>query len=617
MEYFIKASAVICILYCCYILLLQKETFFTANRWFLLSGLLISVLLPFVVIPIYINEIPQTLDLSQFTTAKPAEVTSSFSWITVAIILYTLGVVFFSIRFIIECVSLKSFMNSQNTNLENGFHISETRQDIPPFSFFKTIVYNPSQFTNAELTHILNHEKVHARDYHSIDILISKVATIVFWCNPIIWLYKKALIQNLEFIADYKSIQQTHSTKTYQNVLLKTSLPIHQMALTTNFYNSLIKKRILMLNTSKSKPVRVLKYVVIAPLLLAFLMSFNTKTVYKTDNSTSTISNIDDTEIIGLITKDHSEEQLNAMISTFETQHIIITIKNVKRNTSNEIKSISIEAKSKDERVTYNIDSEAPIAPIKISYSNTTNTLSIGKSETSSDIVFTSSKNAKNVNTSNNSGLVINTSDGSGSFVLKRLTEDNADKNVMFISEDGKTTHVTTTKEHVSLNKTPETEETSIIDTNAIYAKPTEQNKENLTINTATEPTYILNGKEISKAEANTINPETIDQVNVLKGTSALKKYQEKGEHGVIELTTKTNTVNSDTSGQTSEIKVVGYSKEGSPLIIVDGNEMSEEDMNKINPDTIDNMNVLKGKSATVIYGDKGKDGVIIITTKK
>ncbi|WP_434035267.1 M56 family metallopeptidase [Formosa sp. 4Alg 33] len=617
MEYLIKASAVICIFYSCYILLLQKETFFTANRWFLLSGLLITVLLPFVVIPIYINEIPQTLDLSQFTTVEPTSQTSSLSWTTIASVIYITGVVFFLIRFIIECLSLNLFMKSQNIKSEGGFNISETTQDTPPFSFFKTIVYNPSQFTDTELTHIINHEKVHARDYHSVDILISKLATIVFWCNPFIWLYKKALIQNLEFIADYKSIQQTHSTKTYQNVLLKSSVLTHQMPLTTNFYNSLIKKRILMLNTSKSKPIRVLKYVVIAPLLLAFLMSFNTKTVYKTDNATSAISNIDDTEIIGLITKDHSEEQLNAMISTFEAQHITLIIKNVKRNTSNEIKSISIEAKSKDQKVNYNIDSEAPIAPIKISYSNTTNTLSIGKSETSSDIVFTSSKNAKNVNTSNNSGLVINTSDGSGSFVLKRLTEDNTDKNVMFISEDGKTTHVTTSKEHISPDITPETEETSFIDTDAIYAKPTEQNKENQAINTTTDPIYILDGKEITKTELNAINPESIDHINVLKGKKAEEKYGEKGKHGVVEITTKTDTVNSDSSKQSSEIKVIGPSKVGSPLIIVDGNEMSEGDMKKINPDTIESMNVLKDESATKKYGDKAKNGAIEITLIK
>ena len=107
---------------------------------------------------------------------------------------------------------------------------------MSPFSFFNWIVYNPAQFSSIELEQIITHEKVHANQKHSLDILLTHISTIVLWFNPFIWFFSNVLKQNLEFIADKETPKQTSSKKSYQYTLLKTSMPSHQLALSNSFY---------------------------------------------------------------------------------------------------------------------------------------------------------------------------------------------------------------------------------------------------------------------------------------------------------------------------------------------------------------------------------------------
>ena len=95
-----------------------------------------------------------------------------------------------------------------------------------------------------------------------------------------VWLYKKDLKQNLEFIADKNAQANTNCKKSYQHLLLKTSVPNYQVALTNNFYNSSIKKRIVMLHKNRSHKRNQLKFLLVLPALVLFLMSFNTKEIY-------------------------------------------------------------------------------------------------------------------------------------------------------------------------------------------------------------------------------------------------------------------------------------------------------------------------------------------------
>jgi bla regulator protein BlaR1 len=284
MEYFIKASALLTLFFLFYKLLLQKETFFQLNRIFLLGGLIISVVLPLILIPIYVEMPTTNLTNVEFSTVATATVTeTSFDWTQIITFGYFAGIILFSSKLLISIFSLlKLILKSSKVRKSEGINFIETNSTNSPFSIFNTIVYNPNTFTRDELQQIIAHEKIHVQQKHSIDIFITEIVNIVFWFNPFIWFYKKELHQNLEYIADSNSIEQHKSSMDYQHLLLKTCFPNYEFSLTNKFYNSLIKKRITMLHTKESRNMNQLKTLLIIPILSLFLFAFNTKNIIKT-----------------------------------------------------------------------------------------------------------------------------------------------------------------------------------------------------------------------------------------------------------------------------------------------------------------------------------------------
>ena len=263
MEYILKTSALIGLFYLCYKLFLQRDTFFKTNRWFLLLGLVISFGFPLIVIPIYITKqiTAQFIPFTSTQTGNSSIMVESIDWNQILLYIYALGVIVLSLRFLIQICSLVMLLSRGKSIQKDGFVFIETQKAIAPFSFFNYIVYNPNNFDQKELDQIINHEKIHAIQHHSIDILIGHIATIFSWFNPIIWFYRKDMEQNLEFIADNEVVSQSECSKSYQYILLKSSVPNYQMALTNNFYNSLIKKRIVMLHKNRSKkPINLKPY---------------------------------------------------------------------------------------------------------------------------------------------------------------------------------------------------------------------------------------------------------------------------------------------------------------------------------------------------------------------
>jgi len=225
--YFVKSSGVLLLFFSLYFLWLRKDTFFHGNRFFLLAGMITSLVLPLLVITRYI-EIPfvekSTVDAFVYTETTNEVTTVLFSWIDVLLYIYVAGVLFFLVKFLIELASLcKLLWTSSITKRDQQFIYIETSTSFTPFSFFNYIVYNPALYSELELEAILTHEQAHSRQLHSIDVFISKLYCIFMWFNPLAWLHQKYISQNLEFLADSAAIKQTPSKKEYQLTLLKVS----------------------------------------------------------------------------------------------------------------------------------------------------------------------------------------------------------------------------------------------------------------------------------------------------------------------------------------------------------------------------------------------------------
>ena len=311
MEYLLKVSIVISIFYLFYILFLRNDTFFQFNRIFLLIGIPISFIIPFIVFNNYIEYTPvstatyyQNLETITRLIATHSKETSFSIWQLLPI-LYFFGIVVFFLNFIVQFIGIFKIIHKSKNVKNNSFIVIETNKDVLPFSFFKWVVYNPNLFNKNELKQVLTHEKVHVKQYHSLDILTTKIVAVALWFNPFIWLYLKSVKQNLEFIADAGAQESLECKKTYQYTLLKTGFTQQQIAFTNNFFHSPIKKRIMMLQKRKSRKMNQLKYVFIIPILALFLMNFNTEDVYvdktMTTNSLEKNNDITNENIIEIV----------------------------------------------------------------------------------------------------------------------------------------------------------------------------------------------------------------------------------------------------------------------------------------------------------------------------
>jgi len=423
MEYLLKVSAFIILFYASYKILLNRETFFESNRTFLLLGLLTAFILPLITIPKHIVVEPTVFQNSiainnVLTQSQIIEAENSLQLSTILTYIYLAGTLFLFIRFIIQFGSLITLLIKSTKQRVASYIYVITENKISPFSFFNWIVFNPKQFTKTELEQIIAHEKIHAKQLHSIDIILAELICIALWFNPLVWLYKKDLRQNLEFIADKNVQENVNCKKSYQQLLLKTSVPNYQVALTNNFYNSLIKKRIVMLQKRKSKNRNQLKFLLIIPALAIFLMSFNTKNVYiqedtKTKASlaiskelktiTTTNSNskafvahskpatkkvstnnakantkIAQDMVAYFIENTFTDAELDNVIEKLKKHGVTLKIKDVKRNVDNKISSIKIEAKSKNSNANFSISNDDAIKTIKIFYNTKDDSISIG-----------------------------------------------------------------------------------------------------------------------------------------------------------------------------------------------------------------------------------------------
>lgn len=293
-----KASLIIALFYGVYQFALKRETFFTLKRHFLWVGILAAIAVPFIEITktIY-RELPSQLPVfsaeSLPTLVHTPEEAILFSWEQLAFTLYLMGASLFLLRFLKQFVSLVSFLHGQSITKQNGYSYIETSFETPPFSFFNYIVYNPNFHTKEDLEMILKHEEVHALQKHSIDTLLANLLLVFLWFNPLAWRYKKSMEENLEFIADQATVAQTNALKQYQLALVKASSASTITGLATNFHQSFIKKRIIMLNKRKSHRNNTWKLSIILPFLALFLWSFNVKEVVTyTENTTTSASEV-------------------------------------------------------------------------------------------------------------------------------------------------------------------------------------------------------------------------------------------------------------------------------------------------------------------------------------
>ena len=349
--YLVKSSGLIGLFYLSYLVLLRKETFFNSNRWFLLAGLITSVVLPLVVFTkiVWVDPSPATLDWSKIPLTAPIKEESfEINWYLVFAIVYSIGILVFLMKFAFDFYSLSKILKGKTIQKQADFKFIDVNENVSPFSYFNSIVYNSSLYSDTELENILEHEKIHSSQNHTVDVLISRLFCIVFWYNPVVWLYKNVISQNLEFIADSEASKSISDKKAYQLTLLKITTQENCVAITNHFYQSLIKKRIVMLNKNQSNKRNYWKYALVLPLLGAFVFFFQVKVVAQekepeptTVEQTKTVENSVDIYKINKNTTDAElKEQTKALKEKYD---VTLDFSGVERNSKNELIAIKVD----------------------------------------------------------------------------------------------------------------------------------------------------------------------------------------------------------------------------------------------------------------------------------
>jgi BlaR1 peptidase M56 len=189
---------------------------------------------------------------------------------------YLIGVCFFGARLMLQMVVLCYQAYTQPVIRDGRYRIVETSGNRAPCSFGNNIFINPALYDPETYQQILIHEKIHVSGRHTLDILAAEIAVVLQWFNPFIWLYRREVENNLEFLTDQSVLLHRDVERSaYQLSLLRVSAPHLPFSITNNYNQSLLKRRIVMMNSQRSPRSTVWKYFFLLPLLTALVITLN------------------------------------------------------------------------------------------------------------------------------------------------------------------------------------------------------------------------------------------------------------------------------------------------------------------------------------------------------
>ena len=193
---------------------------------------------------------------------------------------YLFGVVLFGIGFLVQLAVLLYQSYSRPVIRDGRFRIVEIGGNRAPCSFGNTIFINPENYDWETYNQILIHEKIHVSGRHTLDILLAEIALVIQWFNPFVWLYRREVENNLEFLTDaHVLLHRDVERSAYQLSLLRVSAPHLLFSITNNYNQSLLKRRIVMMNSKRSSLQTVWKYFFLIPMLAALMCALNRPTV--------------------------------------------------------------------------------------------------------------------------------------------------------------------------------------------------------------------------------------------------------------------------------------------------------------------------------------------------
>ena len=629
--YLLKVVIYSGILFGYYHIALRNKRFHYYNRFYLLMSVVLSLLLPFLQLEIWQwkSNNRQVIDLASImitNKSEPEGIRHSFS-------LSGSDFILFSYIFIAACL-LFSFasgllniirMRKQYPSEKVG-DVLFINTDLPqaPFSFFKNLFWKNSIDVSDETgRQIFRHELAHIEQKHSSDKLFLQITTLLFWLNPFYWLIQKELSLIHEFIADEKAIDNKDA-EAFALMLLQSQFGKNSFLPLQSFYYSPIKRRLRMLTssskTSHSYARRILALPVLSLCILLFAFRLNND--HQQSSSSQSHTNAlftlvvdaghggSDNGAIGL--SDATEKGINLTIAKKVAElapQYGITVK----MTRTEDATVSLQDRiniiknaQPDACVSIHVDVTEEKQTSKDAFSVYVAKDNAGAGQ--SRLLGSSLIQSIKTNFPVSADIMQRTQ---GIYVLDQNPYPAVILECGYMNNEKSLQQLTTDAGVEKVAK-------DILEGVVVYAN----NKQQTTLisfsdTTIKQPLYILDGKEISAEEMKALDPNKIESVNVLKDKNAVKKYGKKGENGAVLITLKKQTTASPASVDSNyEIKPRN-AEEFKGVYYADGKEITKAELDNMPKDNIESISVWKGDEAIKKYGEKGRNGVIVITTKK
>lgn len=294
--YLIKSALCMALLLVVYHLVLEKEKMHVFNRFFLLFSLVFSLTVPFITLQSFspalgdiplveiernvansLSVDPQSPMLSE-AIANETGASKTIRTSTVLAWIYAIVGLFVIARLARNMTSIITRAKKAKRTTYKQAQIALVSEKVTPHSFFNFIFINEQQYDEGAINKaVLDHELAHIKQMHSIDILFIELLRIVFWFNPVLHFYKKAIQLNHEFLADEAAIGNSDKVSDYQHTLLGQIDWGGDTRLASNLNFSLTKKRLTMMNKKTSKYKAFVIKAMLVPLVASFVLLFSTK----------------------------------------------------------------------------------------------------------------------------------------------------------------------------------------------------------------------------------------------------------------------------------------------------------------------------------------------------
>jgi beta-lactamase regulating signal transducer with metallopeptidase domain len=276
-----------------YYLFLSKEKMHHFKRFYLLGSLVLSLCVPFINIPVYVEAVQQvqtetqaivnmpngTAGAEAFVTPLPDEPKIDYSPYLV-VSAYLLVTLILGARFIANMARFYSLKKHNASQPYKDATLVLLDDPVQPHSFLGTIFLNRREHENGHIAaEVYTHELTHIKQRHTLDILFVEVLKTLFWFNPLLYLYKHAIQLNHEFLADEHTINQFRNIPTYQKMLLDKAMPYNNLVLASSINFNVTRQRFIMMTKTTTKTKGLILKLAVLPVIGGVIYALSTETV--------------------------------------------------------------------------------------------------------------------------------------------------------------------------------------------------------------------------------------------------------------------------------------------------------------------------------------------------